>query len=323
MPRLLPALLLGLAACDSGKPDTFKADQPHVSRLFLWDGHTVAEADAFYRIDVDEEKAVRIDLPGFDLISQLAMRGTTPVALGTKGGGRLLKLRVGKLWRDLPLPDGFADVAAPVLLAADDTTILLWNRAGAAWSGDGREWRRLSFPRLREGMPDHLLLRGDQVFLGYDRGEWGGPLLVADLENGTHEVIDSEYPVRQLSVDAKGRVWAVQGLSHVRPGQGILRVLENGAWTVFAHVPALNWPLPPMSFDAMDVDAEGHPWVLGSRVGVARWDGKAWSMATGEWPRHPGSGLRLHNATVALIAMGDRGVALWDGRRMRRVSLHP
>ena len=41
MPRLLAAPLLGLAARDGGKPDTFKRDQPGVRRLFLRDGRRV------------------------------------------------------------------------------------------------------------------------------------------------------------------------------------------------------------------------------------------------------------------------------------------
>lgn len=345
MRRFLP-LLLWTASCDSGlEPDTFKRDQPRIDRLFAWDGGTVAEADRFYRIDVDLEKAVPIDIPGLETATHLVMRGKTPLALGTQGARRLLKERVGTNWVDIPLPEPFAIAEGAALVAADASSIVLWKGGTCAWRKQGEAWRLVKLPPApwpTNGPytePDHAVLQGSLLVLGVDGGEWGGALAAADLEKGSFVLVAAELPVHQLLVDGKDRIWAVQGLNHESDGRGILRVFENGSWRVFAQVgirgrSAMNWTLEPMSFEAMDVDPQGNPWLLGDGIGVVRWSGNGWSMATRDWPRHTfngalypvsASGFRLLGEDSGLVAMGDAGIALWDWRRgrLRRLSLKP
>jgi hypothetical protein len=114
-----------------------------------------------------------------------------------------------------------------------------------------------------------LLDRKGQIWVGADRGEWGGRVARIDSSKGTITVIKpppSREPGKEASWDgvygfielADGQVWAFGGMSHMGSNEGeITRVDDGEARTLASFRFHVNVPQPepnPKSEPAPDAD---------------------------------------------------------------------
>jgi hypothetical protein len=329
--------------------DFFRRDQPTIDRMLRWDGGIVVGADRFYKVDVDRGMAISVSIPGMESIVDLAMRGESePVALGRNGRGLVLGVRGAAGWSNWPLPEEVRTSSKRYLLAADENTVVLFGegRCYRVWGkGAPREIPlkprpECKFQLMVGGDPHRCFLRDAALYLAHDRGEWGGALLSVKLETGDWSVISDDLPVRELKVDPRGRLWAVEGINHLGHQAGILRVNEDHAWKEFARMGSYdyeitkqqNWNLPVSPLHSVAFDGKGSPHVLAEYAAIARWDGGRWQLATKGWPRQSFNGalypiggdfLDIARDKLAVVSMGDAGIALWDleGDKLTRVRL--
>jgi hypothetical protein len=184
----------------------FTRDQPSVLRVFEWDGKVVAECLGqevseprhWYLLELGSGVAVRVALPGAEAIIGLADRGPSgAVALCRSQGDLFLLTREGEGWLRLELPEAVRPASDPPVLCADAASVVLLGEKEACWR-KGEVWQPVAawkrkVPSALEGMssgPDCVLAAGETLFLGYDRGEWGGGLLALDVRSGDQREVN-------------------------------------------------------------------------------------------------------------------------------------
>jgi hypothetical protein len=219
-------------------------------------------------------------------------------------------------------------------------------RYNDSWAHARRGWRRnfIGLPK-----PEHLVVAGDRLWLGFDFGEWGGSLLELDLATGRWmlpPVGESQLPVSDLEVDRSSRLWCVRGIGHLTMLRGGLWLHDEEQWVEVCSTEGTNsipsvvdadgmlvvdraqprplgdnrgdWNLPAGAFESMAFDEWDRAYLLARRVGLVRRDvGTGWSVLT---PSVDGGDLMVRRRTAVV---GDaRG--LWilplDGRAARHVA---
>ncbi len=358
IPLLLLLLLLGVplsvtapgfvvprcvAPAWAGQPldeKLFKRGQPYVHRLVAWDGRVVVQADRFYVLDLGRAVASPLDLPGTREVIDVTTWGKDrALALCRADGGLRLLVRHGTGWDELALPTKAHRAATPLTIRADRTgVVLLAGDVLFRWAAGVWESVQIRPPPLshtlmqgRGVQPDHALLAGGRLYLGYDRGEWGGALLSLDVRTGRWEDIDlgdgGAWPVRDLRVGPGGQVWVAEGLAHLILAAGRLSSGDGKGWRT-------NYSLnregpdargvPPTPLDGVAFDGEGRLVLLGGSVGLVRRKGPGWRRLTPHWPEFAFvRGLHVTPAGLAVVGLTDGGVLLIDLKsgRARRVVL--
>ncbi len=183
----------------------------------------------------------------------------------------------------------------------------------------------------RPGVPNHRLLAGGRLYMGFDHGEFGGGLWSVDIKTGEAEQVQFRggqgWPVRCLKASPDGRVWSVEGLVHGILRKGALHVGAGVNWELYCNSTEgefANWDLPPASLDALAFDADGRLYVLSGSLGLARYDDGTWTRLTPGWPEH----FYVHTllatpSGVAVVGTYDAGILLLDLRSgaIRRIAL--
>ena len=291
--------------------------------LVVWDGAVVARTSELVRIDAKAGRAEPFTLPGCTRVVALSA-GSPPAALCTSDAGVQVVLKSGDTLRAVPGPTALAPAAVGGLLLAVDGEGVVVLSGTTAFVHEGADYRRLevTVPKTPATMggPNHALLAGRTLYLGYDRGEWGGALVAVDLDAGSSRLLpgttELELPVHDLLRAPDGRVHVVRGLAHLGLREGELAVIEAGTTRTLASTgqgdAGSHWALPPADFDALAFDAAGHAYLSSGALGVLRLDGERWVRLTPSWPDHVYlRGLAIVGDTV-FVGTYDAGVVVWD-----------
>jgi hypothetical protein len=328
------------------EPGTFDRGQPTNEGLVRWDGAIVVRTAPLRRLDVAGGRTEALAIPGAAEILGVATWRGVPVALcradgerylAIKDGARFVRRELSPALRREP-PEGALPVP-PVLAADTEAMVVLDGRVVHRF--DGLVWQERTIvernPRPhRMGMPTDVLLDGRSLYLGYDRGEWGGALVVVDIESGNSDIAPAgihghDLPLRDLALAPDGRLWVVRGLAHLGVDQGELGVLDGGMMTTVAASsgkragPVRHFALASSAFDAVAFDASGRTLLLTGRHGVLRREGEGWTQLTRGWPEKDYvyvQDLEVEREWL-VIATYDAGVLLWNLRsgEVRRVAL--
>jgi hypothetical protein len=321
----------------------FTRNQPPVRRVFEWDGQVVVESNdglvgefsRYFSLDVEKGVAAPITFPGAEAV--LGFKGKGQALALCRGKADLFLLaRQGEGWARQDLPEEIRVASDPPILCADADSVVLLGNQKAFWR-KGAGWESVPFAKRPGSRPgdemgwvlNHALLAKEKVYLGFDRGEWGGDLLALDLKTGAWEqpplASGGGWPVRDLKLGPGETVWAVEGLAHLGVRHGKLNVFDGNEWKVFccsSEGKMSNWNLDPASLDSVGFDGEGRVYVLSGCLGVARYEGGNWTQLTPGWPSFQYvSSLHITASGVAVIGMYDAGVLLVDLRsnQARRV----
>ncbi len=298
-------------------------------------------------LDVGSGRVDPIKLPAGAEPSAIAATGDRLVALtrGKSAKPVLFEHRAGT-WHALSTPADLSIVEKqPVVVAVNDAAIVILNGkrlhrfSKAGWTSVDVPQR----PSKRPGWPKHAVLHAGRLYVGTDSGEWGGELLSLDLakhtwrpEPPTGTTTELDLPIRDLTLDRKGRLWVVRGLSHLGLYEGMLhRLGANGFELIASSKKAVgkrpaarggDWNLDGTAFDAIAFDAQNRPLVLTGSLGVVRRAaGGGWTRLTPSWPDFVYvQGLAVVGET-AVIGTYDAGVVLFElgAGAARTVTLEP
>ncbi|MFC1855734.1 hypothetical protein ACFL2A_04270, partial [Thermodesulfobacteriota bacterium] len=148
------------------------------------------------------------------------------------------------------------------------------------------------------------LLTGERIYLGWDRGEFGGMLYSLDAKKGTWERVKlpenkvrDEYktestamsaeqihnPVYSIMESKDGTLWTSYGQSHLGMYRGLLSTFDGKKWELFSmnsiweEIPGLgslevkkNWPFEFTSFPSLAFDKNGGLFLLANIQGIIK-----------------------------------------------------
>lgn len=288
-------------------------DQPRITRLFQWDGSVIARTThGFHRVDPGAACALPLVSPGDRAIMGLGTHLGVPLALCRDSRRYRLFHRAQDGWKMETLP-ATLDQGDPVLICGGQYQVLAFSEQ-LFWRRDNGDWREtpLAEPLAR---PDHMLVHGDQLFVGWGRGEFGGDLVSVEIVSGLRRPMApvAGMPVTGLTHDHHNGIWVTQGLAHLGGSRGLLHTLAPKGWSCEAS--SSNWPgqptwtLPPSSFDAVAF-FDDVPHLLGGSIGIVRRAERSWERLTPSWPEDHlyVTCLRMLTAEVAMIGLFDGGV---------------
>lgn len=328
--------------------------QPTVFRMMDWDGGVVVVTPAGkFMLDVAAGTATPFVFDELDRVTDLAEWQRRPIAWGSRGEQRTLLVARGDAWESLPVPPGFTDGN----LVTDGSTLALVGASDVALSEDGATWRTVTGAVIDR--PNTMVLHGGRLYMGFDRGEFGGGLEVVDLRTSpptrTGGLSQTSLPVR--SIEAHGpRVWVLEGLAHMGLSLGRLRRFEGGVETTvlacdglsdeerrsctYGCVGMVRWPYEATAFETMALDDRGRPHIVtfGSatlRIGEPRRpndvaglvrveDDGSITRLTPSWRYRSEYWMRMRlHGDIAVLGGSDYGVLLWPlvGDTVRTVCL--
>ena len=295
----------------------------------------------FYKLDLDAGTAQLLVVPNGATALSIAGSDMPIVLCRSQVGVQLLCSENGT-WKPCPVPPSLQSSPEELQLAASGDSVVVLGSHTVHLLDDGR-WTSVDLapPPLPSGIvnarvPDHLLLVGHELHLGYDVGEWGGAIVSLHAPTGswssprTPAVGTSPCdPVTSLVVGPDGDAWATTRMAHrgIRTG-AVVRVHDNAVVPVVTVQRMLaGRPCDPVALDAegqpvdlpgdgfcgIAFDELGRPHVLSPVGGVFRGDGEgSWMSMTPGWPgRLYATGLAL-SGDRAVITTSGSGVVLWD-----------
>jgi hypothetical protein len=312
-----------------GEKELFQRNQPPITKMFEWKKELYVLSDRVYRVDaakghleptrIEASRGVQLALgPGDELL----------VLTFLPKGRRLLSYASpSSLAKDLRLPSAARASKAPPTLVANGKRVLLVGEEEFHTLQRGK-WLSQALgkrPPPQGGMrrwttPKHAVLRGEQAFLGYGHGEWGGGVLILNLASGSW-TLEGKSPVGGMKVGPKGLLWVVEGLAHLSIRRGVLKTFDGKTWRTLSAVESgtdspAGWNLA--ATDMLDVawDSQGRTCLLTGSLGVVRQDkaGGPWKQLTKtQWTGfHYVRTLRLRTDDLAVIGTYDAGVLLWN-----------
>jgi hypothetical protein len=304
-------------------------DQPRLRDVVRWNGRWVVKADRLYVLDLAAGSVRPLEHPGMDRTLEIVGAGERSFLLGKTMGRRQLVL-VSSAGRDmlidLPLEVMTEAAGGWQLAAGGDRLVITRGPTAFHCKYPGCRWSRLALnpqlfePLCRYNQPK-LALQGPDLFVGVDCGEWGGALWSVSLESGKATWVDDDgdnpMPVSALATDAKGRLWATWGLSHMMGLQGTVRVREHGGWRLVSScqngrpLQTRNWPLFPTSFEGMATSGD-RVYLLTATQGIIERANGTWIRRTFGWPRGVGAEALGIDGQTAIIGTRSAGILLWD-----------
>ena len=304
---------------------TLERDQPRLKRIFRWDGRIVAHAgEFFFEIDLAEGKATPIHFVGDRDMVALTTAFGRPYALGKDHSSYVLFFRPEherqtskRGWDMLRVPRQEHE--------RDSYTIAVGSKRYLALLGsktlklcDGTAWKTLTY--TGDFIPAHddsFCLLGNKLYVGRDRGEFGGALYELDLSSARWRNLNGKVnskPVVDLRRGPDGSLWIVSGLSHMglRYGQ-IARLTAEGVQidlTVTHDGCSVgNWKHEPSSFSALDFTSRGEPVLLAEELGLLVRQQGDWKRLTPDWPGFTYlSSLLIVGEEKFLIGTSDAGL---------------
>ena len=255
-------------------------------------------AYAFSTVANETQAPMRFAIKGLDKVRDVAFSGGQCVALGLRGNElKAMVLAKDGSWNDLTLPGVFTDEArahddeVPQIIGSRTAVAILVKDLLCWREGEGWLSRRLppapQFYKEIEpwGVGSTQYLDGTQFYAGWDMGEWGGMLAVADVALPvpvwTH--LSGRSKADKDGIPGQSCVVAIEGTGKdelwVGLGRGILKTRG-----LYRHVPGKDWetviegefdedtgplrfPVPSELTD-VTVDAHGKVFVLASGAGI-------------------------------------------------------
>tara|TARA_R110002073_G_scaffold177151_1_gene334895 strand:+ start:6505 stop:7722 length:1218 start_codon:yes stop_codon:yes gene_type:complete len=298
----------------------------------------------FYVLGRERCQGKRLRAPdGLKVLDLATGANSSRLALAQGEEGGALLEHTGSGWKPLALlPEAISEVSASARLIADGDNVLIVDRS-TLWFRQDSTWARMALPDDSQVAPiasDTLLLVGSRLYVGTQRGEYGGLLAAFDLDTSSNtavlvkeaSVLELALPVWAMVADAQGQIWAACGLAHLGRREGRVMKFRDDKWAVFAHsdsksAPNSSWNLPPAAFVSVQLDHEGRPLVLGRGTGLAKFTGVGWRRIGTNWPDFHHVDDRLGGSIVfpnepdrfvlidqntAILAAKARGAFLYD-----------
>lgn len=292
-------------------------DQPRIKKIFRWDNHIVVQTgNFFFDLNIDEGRATPIYFVGErSLVSATTAMGK-PFAMAQSG---VFFHRTGiRDWDMIEIPEAKRDEGDGSYLVVGDAKrlVALGNRGFKVY--DGKSWT--TRPYSEEFYPengDPCALRKDKLFLGKDRGEFGGGLYMLDLSSGKWTKLNDRR-ISDIQHAPNGNLWVTSGLSHLSGRTGeIASVTDSGidAQVLVSNFDGSteNWPFDATDFQAVQFTQEGDPVVLSPHLGILTLRENTWVRLTPKWSQHVylSAFMRIDDNRF-IVGTYDAGVVLVD-----------
>jgi len=264
---LLPLLFIGCTACSSIRPTQPAPSEPrfHWESPGLFDPFVPSGEDLQLRnegfLAVGSQRAFSLEYGRNGArAAEIHQRCTTDHLLDVvrwkkglvwlradKYGNLQLDADLGAGAEPFPRPDnaidlrgrerGFPSWAPAPRLAADGEVLVLFS---APWIHryEHDVWTSVQLDVGQDTLlypPGRALLVGRKLWLGVDKGEWGGQLIVADIDTGLAELECRKWSrgpwnVTDIDRGSDGRIYVTCGVEHGSP-HGSLMIYQGGTWT--------------------------------------------------------------------------------------------
>jgi len=292
-------------------------NQPRIEKIFHWDNHIIVQTGTFFfDLNITEGQATPIYFVGERSLVSATRAMDKPFALARSG---VLFHRSDKRdWDMIEIPEAERNEKdGSYLVVGDDRRLVALGRRSFKVY-DGESWTTNQYSE--EFYPergDPCALRKDKLFLGKDRGEFGGGLYALDLSSGKWTKLNDRR-ISDIQQAPDGTLWVTSGLSHLggRTGE-IASVTDLG---LVDHVLASNfdgstdnWPFEATDFQAVQFTLQGDPVVLTPHLGILTLREGNWVRLTPKWNQHVylSSFMRVDDDRF-IVGTYDAGVVLID-----------
>src|SRR5262249_5751116 len=155
-------------------PGFLKRDQPVGQAVFTWNGQIVVQADRFYTLDIVAAKAAPLRIANYPVILGLAMMGKRPASLCRNLHRTILRIGEGQDVQEIAVPKELGRVKKHRLKVGADASSFVAIDDHRIYCYRQKQWKVWKMPfharSLYQGRPDHLLVHGAMVYIGYDQG---------------------------------------------------------------------------------------------------------------------------------------------------------
>lgn len=344
---LVLATLLPLSSLSSSAKsfpqELFQAerDQPRLQKLFKWDNRIIAQAgEFFFEIDPVNYASMPIYFVGDRKMISLTTAMGKPFALGGNGDHyRVLFYRSGKNdWDMIRVPqneEGKEDRYS-IIVGDQKQVVVLGQKSFKIY--DGKLWT--SHEYASEFHPDNsspIILWEDNIYYGYDHGEFGGGLFELNLtscqwtevtgklpqldySNNPRKLIEIEDSsvnhVSSLCISPDGNLKVVGGLSHLGGKYGrIAELTEQGLKNELYISNYLEsnegWEYETTDFASLRFNDHGEPVLFTPHLGLLVYRNEKWNRLTPTWDNHfYVSSFIILNDDEYILGTYDAGVAI-------------
>ncbi len=305
-----------------------KQEQPSINNLFYWDNRIIAQTNNFFfEINTKKQTAVPIHFVGGRSLFAMATAFGKPYALGGVKGRELelfSRLENGK-WSRMEVPKNEDELTENynVMVGNDNLLVLLGENFYKVYDGNNWNFRKYH-SKLRKSSWDSYIIWENDVYIGMNRGEWGGGLFKLNLSSGKWQQVYKESlhgPVTDICLSPDGSLWIVCGISHLVIVNGQLSQLTREGIKDVLHVSkheatSANWKHKPTNFTALRFNSNGEPVILTPVVGLLVYRKGNWHRLTPDWPMVPYlSSLLIVNDSEYIFGTLGKGVVYIDLQR--------
>lgn len=233
--------------------------QPTLKNLFVWDNLIIAEKDwtfndKYYFCDTLKGRLTRLNIANDTDIVGLAETKYFLHAIVNRGSSYVLltKNKQQDKWSSDTLFSEFQGLKEIELLAIDSLLVLITSEKIYTKILNS-EWQEILIDSLLDEsnvlfnkMPEHCLLTKNSLFLGFDKGEWGGFLWEIPVSMGNERRLSKgklilKDNIRALEYSSKGVLWVATGLAHLSLRKSGIYKYQN------AKMHQLLWSQPSLS----------------------------------------------------------------------------
>jgi hypothetical protein len=280
---------------DIARIKALERDPPH--RIYLWDDRIVAAPSwrdnlVFYAISAGDLRPVKLSIPGLEEIVAIGTNGVVPLALGRRDKKvALVQKRSGK-WSDIPIPADLAKAERPWLIpTTKGVAVLTPEQIFRFVDGVWTVTEMPPLPEVKEFIPEkwgrRQFLYGEQLFIAWAHGEFGGMLGEVDLGvpkpdlqivEGSKEAGSDGLdrgPYAGIALDGEGTLWVGGGTFHLDSMSRALFRYDGKAWKtvvlgVLDKTEGGTISFPGEKTDIVDLFAghEGKLYLLGGALGI-------------------------------------------------------
>lgn len=323
----------------NGLQKPFERNQPQIKQIFEWNKKVIVEAGGiFYKLDINTATAKPIFCPGDRQLVSLTSKGEQDLALCKDLRGYYLFSYSGKDWDILNTPKDLNLLTYSSIFIADKHSMVFLSEKFIFKKSDS-DWEKISisqaFKSFSNLLAERYLLFENNLYIGHDKGEWGGGLVCLDITTGKSKIISEQKeeslgtPIRDLKIDPSGKLWIVEGLAHLGISNGTISMYDGEKVEIFAsntfHNKGnfVNWPFEATAFDCLSFSNQ-IPYLLTGSLGLLEYKNRKWKRLTLNWPNFTNvSSLYMLNKDTAIIGLYDAGVLIWHrgSNNFKRITL--
>lgn len=236
-----------------------KVEQPLLKNLFVWDNLIIVEKDwaandKYYVCDTLKGRLTRLHIANDTAILDLAETKSFIHAITKRRSSYVLvtKNRNHHSWSSENLFSGFQKIQK-FKLVANDSLLTLVTSEKIYTKRPNSKWQEISIDSILDKshmlfnkMPEHCLLTMTSLYLGFDKGEWGGSLweIPISTEKGialSKGKLILEDNIKALEYSSQGVLWVATGLAHLSLREsGIYRYQDAKLQQVLWSQPSLS-----------------------------------------------------------------------------------